>query len=162
MQPQVKEIIKIRKANTDDINQIRQLFYDTITTINKKDYDEKQILAWILGAQNTEAWWKKIHEQHFFVAERDNVIVGFCSITEIGYIDYLYVHKDFQGQGIATALLKAAEQVADEFKLSEIWAEVSITARPFFKSKGFEITKIYTKKVGEVEFEDCIMTKKKL
>jgi putative acetyltransferase len=80
-------------------------------------------------------------------------------MTDNGYIDFMYTHKDFQGQGIGSELLKVLEQFADKLNLNEIWAEVSITARPFFKSKGFTLTKTYITKVKDIEFEDSIMTK---
>ncbi|HEY3251276.1 MAG TPA: GNAT family N-acetyltransferase [Ignavibacteria bacterium] len=153
--------MKIRRANISDVDEIRQLFYDTVTTINKKDYNQKQIEIWASGTLNAEGWSNKINEQYFFVAELQGKIIGFSSITDQGFIDYMYVHKDFQRQGIASGLLNVMEQAADKFNITEIWAEVSFTARPFFKSKGFDITKIYTKKAADVEFEDCIMTKKR-
>ena len=71
----------------------------------------------------------------------------------------MYVHKDHQGKGIASELLKYLVQIAFDHDLREIRAEVSITARPFFRSKGFEITKTFITRLGEVEFEDCEMTK---
>lgn len=151
--------MKIRRANNDDHPQIRQLFYDTITGVNKKDYSPQQITVWSAGYLPIEKWTTKIKEQHFFVAEIDKRVVGFASICNDGYLDYMYCHKDFQGQGIATALLNTLEEIAAELNLKEIWAHVSITARPFFKSKGFELTSVYTTVFDGVEFEDSTMTK---
>ena len=151
--------MNIRRAALKDLDQIRLLYYGTITTVNKNDYSEKQISVWAAAYKNIESWTSKINEQHFFVAELNSRITGFASITDKGYIDYMYVHKDFQRQGIATELLKVIEQLTNKLKLKKIWAEVSITARPFFAARGFTLTKIYTKKVADVEFEDSIMTK---
>jgi putative acetyltransferase len=154
-----KPYLEIRRANTDDTAQICRLFYDTVTNVNNKDYTPGQIEIWAAKYKDTERWKAKINEQNFFVAELDGKITGFGSITDKGYLDYMYVHKDHQGQGIATELLKVIEQTADELQLKEIWAEVSITARPFFKSKGFGITKLFTTNVNGIEFEDSIMKK---
>ena len=151
--------MKIRRAELKDTDQIRQLFYDTVTNINIKDYDTAQISVWASGYSDIKKWSSKIQEQYFFVAEQDNKITGFGSITSEGYLDYMYVHKDHQGKGIASELLKYLVQIAFDHDLREIRAEVSITARPFFRSKGFEITKTFITRLGEVEFEDCEMTK---
>jgi len=151
--------MKIRRAELKDTDQIRQLFYDTVTNINIKDYDTAQISVWASGYNDIKKWSSKIQEQYFFVAEQDNKITGFGSITSEGYLDYMYVHKDHQGKGIASGLLKYLVQIAFDHDLREIRAEVSITARPFFRSKGFEITKTFITRLGEVEFEDCEMTK---
>ncbi len=151
--------MKIRRAELKDTDQIRQLFYDTVTNINSKDYDDAQISVWASAYKDINKWSSKIQEQYFFVAEEDYKITGFGSITSEGYLDYMYVHKDHQGKGIASGLLKNLEIIAFENDVKEIRAEVSITARPFFRSKGFEITKTFTTRLGEVEFEDCEMTK---
>ena len=151
--------MKIRKATLDDTDQIRQLFYDTINNINILDYDSEQIKLWSSGHLKIDKWKKNITEQYFIVSESDGIITGFASITEKGYLDFMYVHKDHQGKGIATKLLAELEKFAGSLELKEIWAQVSITARPFFRSKGFEITKEFITRIEDVEFADAIMTK---
>lgn len=153
--------MKIRKATLDDTDQIRQLFYDTINNINIIDYDSEQIKLWSSGHLKIDKWKKNITEQYFIVSESDGIITGFASITEKGYLDFMYVHKDHQGKGIATKMLADLEKYADNLELKEIWAQVSITARPFFRSKGFEITKEFITRIEDVEFADAIMTKVK-
>lgn len=151
--------MKIRRAEPEDTDQIRKLFFDTVTNINCKDYDDEQISVWASAFNDIKKWSSKIQEQYFLVAEDENKITGFGSITSDGYLDYMYVHKDHQGQGIATGLLNNLEQNAFEHDVKEIRAEVSITARPFFRSRGFEISRTFITRIGKVEFEDCEMTK---
>lgn len=153
--------MKIRKATLDDTDQIRQLFYDTINNINIRDYDSEQIKLWSSGQLKIDKWKKNISEQYFIVSESDGILTGFASITEKGYLDFMYVHKDHQGKGIATKLLAELEKFAGSLELKKIWAQVSITARPFFRSKGFEITKEFITRIEDVEFADAIMTKVK-
>ncbi len=152
----------IRKATLEDNDQIRQLFYDTINNINVRDYNSEQIKLWSSGHLNIEKWNNNITEQYFIVCESNKTITGFSSITDKGYLDFMYVHKDHQGKGIATAMLSELELFADTNNIKEIWAQVSITARPFFKSKGFRITKEFITKIENVEFADAIMTKYKI
>ena len=153
--------MKIRKATIDDTDQIRKLYFDTINNINIRDYDSEQIKLWSSGHLKIDKWKKNISEQYFIVSESDGIITGFASITEKGYLDFMYVHKDHQGKGIATKMLADLEKYADNLELKEIWAQVSITARPFFRSKGFEITKEFITRIEDVEFADAIMTKVK-
>lgn len=149
----------IRKAGISDIDEIRQLFYDTITSINTRDYNEVQIDAWSSGYHNVNIWKEKLETQTFFVAESEKGIVGFGSITNEGYLDYLYTHKHHQRQGIATMLELASEQWARSSGLHEIHADVSLTARPFFLSMGFIVSKIYSKEFQGITFTNTIMTK---
>ena len=151
--------MKIRRANANDVLEIAKLFHDTITNVNIKDYNEKQINIWASGHLNTDRWIKSISEQYFIVCEECNDITGFASITEKGYLDFMYVHKDHQGKGIATIMLGELEKFADENNVKEIWAHVSITARPFFKKRGYVIAKEFITKVEDAEFDDAIMTK---
>lgn len=149
----------IRLANAGDAEVITKLFRTTIETVNAKDYSPPQINAWASGADDKQRWLKLIDEQFFFVAEFNTQITGFASVTHDGYIDVLYVHKDFQGKGIASQLLKTLEQKAFELELRKIYTDSSITAKPFFLSKGFVIEKEYTKIHGGVEFKNTMMYK---
>jgi putative acetyltransferase len=151
--------VSVRQALEADAGKITVLFYDTITTVNRKDYHDAQIAAWSAGANNTAAWLAKINEQHFFVAESNDILLGFSSITSDGYIDLMFVHKDYQGIGIGYLLLHTLEQKAKELKLQMVWSDVSITAKPFFLKKGFTVSKVYTKQVNNVDFENTIITK---
>jgi ribosomal protein S18 acetylase RimI-like enzyme len=152
-------MLTIRKATVEDADSIRKLFRETIISVNKKDYDEEQISIWASGSENKNGWEKKITEQNFLVAEIGSKTVGFSSITDEGYIDFMFTHKDHQHQGIATKMLSRLEEIATEKKLGKVWAEVSITARQFFSGKGFIITERFVKEVSGVKFDDCIMTK---
>lgn len=68
---------------------------------------------------------------HSLVAEEDGVTVGFADMDADGYLDRLYVHKDYQGRGVATALCDALEQAV---QCEAYTTHASITARPFFES----------------------------
>lgn len=56
----------------------------------------------------------------------------------------LYVHKDFQGQRIASALVQALEKEARKLKLEEIYTDASFTARPFFERRGYHTLQAQT------------------
>ncbi len=70
-------------------------------------------------------------------AAEDEIIVGFGDIDETGYLDRLYVHKDYQGKGIATAICDRLEQAVQ----GKIVTHASITARPFFEKRGYRVCK---------------------
>lgn len=154
-----KQNIQIRPANYSDLSAITQLFYDTITTINTKDYNSNQIAIWSSTRSNLTMWQERLQTQQFFVAEINNAIVGFSSLGENGYLDFMYVHKDYQGQGIASALLNKIIDMAKTQRVTELTTEASITAKPFFEKRGFEVVKQQTKTVKETEFVNYLMKK---
>lgn len=134
-------MVTIRKATLKDLDAIRLLFKDTITTVACKDYSEKEIEVWSSSWDDIPRWEKKLQQQAFYVAVMNKKIVGFTSILNENYIDHLYVSSKHQGQGIASRLLAHAENVAINNDASMVRSDVSITARPFFESKGYRVTK---------------------
>jgi putative acetyltransferase len=147
-----RSIMQIRKAIPGDINELKDLYYGTITTINSKDYYEEQIKAWAATADRKESLLKKILEQYFFVAENDDKkITGFISLSNTGYLDLLYVHKDFQRQGIAKQLLQKIIETAGSLNISELKTDASITAKPFFEKHQFKSIQQQTVRIKDVE-----------
>lgn len=58
-----------------------------------------------------------------------------------GYLNRLYVHKDYQGRGIASAICDKLERFANG-KL--ITTHASVTAKPFFIHRGYRIVREQT------------------
>jgi putative acetyltransferase len=152
--------MEIRRADINDIDEIRKLYYDTVVTVNAKDYSKEQIQAWASTAGNGPGWIRRIEEQYFYVALINSKIVGFGSLDNSGYLDLLYVHKDYQKKGIGSSLLQELEKTANELELTEINVQASITAKPFFETNGFTLTGEKHKLVEDVAFTNSIMVKK--
>ena len=94
----------IRKYRTNDCSSMAKLFYDTVHTISERDYTKEQLDAWATGRVDLEAWDRSFLEHNTLIAEIENKIVGFADMDKAGYLDMLYIHKDFQRRGVATAL----------------------------------------------------------
>ncbi|WP_159021440.1 GNAT family N-acetyltransferase [Formosa sp. L2A11] len=151
--------IDIRQATAKDLADITSLFRDTVSTINTKHYNAKQITVWASGSDETETWLERISDLYFIVAEIDAVIVGFAYLKKGYYLDGLFVHKDYQRQGIASSLLRTIESqvIAEEFP--EIRSDVSKTALPFFENKYYDIVKKQKKSFKGLVFENYIVKK---
>jgi putative acetyltransferase len=154
--------MKIRQAESSDIVDITRLFYETIQTINSKDYSQEEIDDWSSWHSDYDKWNAKIIEQYFIVATFDRKIVGFASLATDGYLDFMFVHKDYQGQGIANQLLSELEKKAMEQNNQEIYSEVSITAKTFFESRGFVVKKKQLKKSRNKELVNYYMIKNRI
>ena len=152
--------MQIRRATIADMDEIAQLYRDTILTVNSKDYTKEQIEAWASTYDNQEGWVRRMEEQFFYIAKIENKIVGFASIDKFGYLDLLYVHKDYQKLGIAKKLEAKLEEVARENEVAEISVQSSITAKPFFEHQDYKVTGEKHKLVNNVAFINTIMVKK--
>ena len=127
----------VRSAATADLPEMKKLFRDTIREVNRHHYNEDQIREWVAGSDNMERWAKVVENQQVFIAMEEERIIGFISLENSNYIDFLFVHKDFQGKGVARQLYNKIENVAIQNQSKELSSDVSITARPFFEKVGF-------------------------
>lgn len=128
----------IRQYEPADCENLVKLFYHTVHTINAKDYSQEQLNVWATDKIDFEMWNKSLSEHYSVVAVENNIIVGFGDIDKSGYLDRLYVHKDYQRQGIATAICNRLEQAV---KANKIVTHSSITAKHFFEQRGFSAVK---------------------
>ena len=128
----------IRKYTPGDCAVLARLFYDTVHTVNAADYTEEQLNAWATGIVDLEAWNNSFLSHNTLVAEENGEIVGFADMDHNGYLDRLYVHKDHQRRGIATALVKELELLAQKAGVSRFETYASITAKPFFEKQGYK------------------------
>ena len=128
----------IRKYVSTDCKQVADLFYETVHSVNAKDYTIEQLDAWADGSADLEKWDKSFIENYTLVAVEDNCIVGFGDIDRTGYLDMLFVHKDFQGQGIASAI---CDRLEASITTDKIATHASITAKPFFEKRGYKSVK---------------------
>lgn len=126
-----------RKAVLSDLNEMQQLYIETIQSVCKNDYNKAQIEAWISGVKNTERWIAVIETQFVLLAIIKNQIAGFGTLKDGNYIDFFYIHRDFQRQGIADKILNELEIEARKHHSKIITSDISITAKPFFEKKGF-------------------------
>jgi putative acetyltransferase len=132
--------IKIRAYLENDAQALAEIYFHTIHNINRHDYSSEQINAWAPSASVEAAGWKKKWLQlKPIVAELNSQVVGFVEFESDGHIDCFYVHHLYQNQGIGNALLREVIRRADEANLKRIYAEVSITAKPFFERQGFKM-----------------------
>jgi putative acetyltransferase len=129
--------MNFRKATLADLKEMQELFVATIKSVCQKEYNEQQIEVWTSGVNNTERWIEVIEKQFVLLALIENKIVGYGTLKDTNYIDFFYIHKDFQRQGIANNLLTLLELEAKKRSSKTITSDISITAKPFFEKKGF-------------------------
>ena len=128
----------IRRYRSEDCRRLTELFYDTVHSVNARDYAPEQLDAWAIGQPDLEAWDRSLHAHESFVAEENGVIIGFGDIDQSGYLDRLFVDKDHQGRGVATALCDALEAAV---RAEHYTTHASITARPFFEKRGYHVVR---------------------
>lgn len=127
----------LRNYQPSDCRETAWLFYETVHTINARDYTQEQLDAWAPESRDLEEWNRRFLEHRSVVAVDQGQILGFGDLAPDGYLDRLFVHKDFQRQGIASAICQYLEQ---DFA-GAITTHASITAKPFFLARGYRVVR---------------------
>ena len=155
------ESVFIRQYKFSDANCMAKIFYNTIHNVNSDHYTEKQLDAWApKSSLEPEVWQDKWEKSPPIVALINNKVIGFAEFQPNGYIDCFFVHHEFQSCGAGSALMREIERVSKRQLISRIYAEVSITARPFFERKGFVVTKKQNVILRGVGLINYVMEKK--
>ena len=135
---------KIRAYQRSDVREIMQLFWDTVHTVNRADYSEQQLDAWAPKTMAVKQWENSLAVHHSIVVEYNGTIIGFGDIILTGYLDRLYVHKDYQRMGVGTAIADRLEQYAADCRIPVVTPDASITAKPFFEKRGYRTVREQT------------------
>ncbi len=152
--------MELRPYQPQDLDAILELFYETVHTINRQDYSPCQLDAWAPMHPDRDRWAQSLAAHCTVVAVEGGTVAGFADLASDGYFDRLFVHKDFQRRGIATALAGWIEGKAREFSLSSIRTEASITARPFFEKQGYRVVQKQQKPHNGQVFVNFVMEKR--
>lgn len=225
----------IRKYTPADCEKLAQLFYDTVHTINAKDYSKEQLDAWATGNVDLEKWNISFLKHYTVVAtlsfssdtsycnkdnilkksllkdenlqiafltvpknsktfntskgtqqnshndniiqklnvdkatissaknaptvENDEIIIGFGDIDETGYLDRLYVHKDYQHIGVATAICNQLEEYHCEKCKKDIHKIVKVKRYNYLFGKTLKMKRnankfIIKKPISSLEFKN--------
>jgi putative acetyltransferase len=116
---------------------LRDLFAQSIDELTADDYDEEQRLAWVATAEDANAFRDRLAAALTLVVQLDGEYLGFGSLKDNKTIDMLYVHPDFAGEGVGTALADALEKIADARGAEGVTVDASDTAVPFFERRGY-------------------------
>ena len=147
----------IREYRPSDCKELAELFYNTVHTVNAKDYTKEQLDVWATGQVDLQKWNQSLQEHFSIVAVERSIIVGFGDIDQTGYLDRLFVHSAYQMKGIATAICNRLESEVR----GDIVTHASMTARPFFEKRGYKVMKEQQVERQGIFLTNFVMTKKR-
>ncbi|PNK61363.1 GNAT family N-acetyltransferase [Psychrobacter sp. FDAARGOS_221] len=147
--------LTIRNATHADIPKLIDIFEQSILAIDDLIYSKAQKRAWMTvetGLATPEDFWK-----HRFARTQPSVaesaageVVGFIEYLlyknqssendpQCAYIDGLFVHPNYQRQGVAQALYDKTVFNPYGMSINTVWVHASKLAYPFFLKQGFEV-----------------------
>jgi len=152
-------VISIRDYKTSDAELLWSLFFNTIRTINVRDYTQAQVQAWATDQYDPEYWVKRMKGLAPFVAQIDDVIVGYTDLQSDGLIDHFFCHHEYQGQGVGRALMNHVFEVGQSRGIHRYYSEVSITASPFYEHLGFSLVEEKVEEMNGQKLKYYVMEK---
>jgi len=133
--------MKIRDYHLGEEHEIWQLFNQTIHHINSQHYSQKLLDAWSPAVFDNTLWSNKLAKLSSFVCVNEEKIVGYSDLQPSGYIDHFFCHHQYQGRGVGKVLMAHIHTLAKHKDITQLSADVSITAKAFFEAKGFKVVK---------------------
>ena len=169
-------MVQTRKAKFQNVENLLilaiKIFKETFESQNNPD-DFKKYLD---EAFNLEQFKKEFNEagSQFFEVVEDEVLIGYARIRENKEADLflgkshvelqrIYIDAPWQGKGIASQLLKACEDHAQNSGKEWIWLGVwehNPKAQHFYKKYGYEKFSEHQFMVGNDEQTDWLMRKR--
>jgi putative acetyltransferase len=132
--------VEIRRYKLGEEGAVWSVYFAATRESIARDYHPDLINRWAPQNQDMNVWARRLAKKNPFVAVVEREIVGMAEIESDGFIDYFYVHPRWQGRGIGKSLLATLEREAAKAGARAIFADVSVTAKPFFVARGFIVT----------------------
>ncbi len=147
----------IRRYQEGDQVAIARIYGEAIRRIASKDYNPTQLDAWAGTKPDMAKWKGRCERKKPFVKTIGGEVVGFIELDDDGHIDCTFVDPDFSGKGIMSGIMDAVKIEAVHQGSARLFAEVSITARPFFERQGFEFVRDHEAVIDGIALKNFIM-----
>ncbi|WP_336798052.1 GNAT family N-acetyltransferase [Erwinia aphidicola] len=129
--------VHLRQYQGADVDTVIDVFRTAVRIVAAPDYNPAQIAAW--ARVDRESWQKRLLDSHCWVASIEDKIVGFGNVEFDGHLDLMFTHPEYLRTGVASALLEKLEHAVITMALPEIFTEASVTAKPFFSRRGYQL-----------------------
>jgi putative acetyltransferase len=133
--------MQIRRFKPGEEMDLWRLFHDAVRHINTPDYTDEQLSAWSPDHIDFDKWRAGFRYISPFVVEHQGKLIAFADVQLNGYVDHFYVHHLWQRRRVGTLLMQIIHEVARQDAIANLFADVNVTARPFFETWGFAVEK---------------------
>lgn len=130
---------EIRHYQHEDLPAVLHIYKRAIYKIGARFYSHEQVDAWAATSLDLHAWEQRLNSGVVLVAMHGTHMAGFIRFEPTGKIDLLYVHPNFEHQGIAKALLHKIERLAHQERVPRLFTQASEAAKAFFEGQGYVV-----------------------
>jgi ribosomal protein S18 acetylase RimI-like enzyme/diadenosine tetraphosphate (Ap4A) HIT family hydrolase len=162
--------IVIRPWEKNDLASIRRITWESWISTYLKFIPERDLKSYFDIHYTEESLLSMFDDpsMHSFIAAMDGQVAGYARLffnhdEDRLYVSSLYFLPDFQGQGMGSRLLEAAEGYATDKGLDELWIGVMVKnsqALDFYRKVGFQFIREEPFTMGKTTVSHLIGWKK--
>lgn len=132
-------MIKVRPYRPDDRGTCQAIFYRAVHEGTGAFYNADQREAWAASDRFDPSVPDRLVNQMTWIAEVEDVAVGFMSLRQDGYLDMAFVLAAFHSRGVADALYARLVSSAGLLGLGRLYVDASPLAHRFFAKHGWVV-----------------------
>ena len=152
-------VMQIRRFHPGEEVALWHLFHDSVRHIDNSHYTPEQLHAWSPDQIDFAKWRARFRNTSPFVVENEKQLIGYADFLPTGYVDHFYVHHLWQRKRVGTLLMQIILEVAKQDAIDNLYADVCVTAKPFFETWGFQVEKEHYIKLDQQELKSYRMAR---
>lgn len=131
-------LTNIRKATAADFADIYEAHRNAVQYTCARAYDNATRETW-LGLLSPDSYTEALQAKELWVVAFKGNIQGFFQLDlHQGELDALYVHPFVQNQGLGTAMLHQAEDLALAAGVADLKLFASLNSNAFYRLNGYD------------------------
>lgn len=151
--------MKVRRMRPGEGKRLSELLYSSVHCLCADAYTPEELEAWAPEKMDTVRLSCSLMKNVTWVMDDLDRPVGFICIERDGYINRLFTHPNYVGQGVATALLETAVAWAKKRGLGRVFLSASKVGYGFYLKNGFSVCGVERTERRGVVFENKVMEK---
>jgi GNAT superfamily N-acetyltransferase len=152
---------EIQPYRSSYAREVSELFHLCVHSIDHSRYSQAQLAAWSAAPRSAKYWDLRLSRSKAWVmiatdaATSSQICCGFINIethfARRGYLDSLYIHPDFQRQGLGERAYLTVEAWAKGQGYSCLSVDASFLSKGLFAKLGFaQVQRSYQQKLGQI------------
>lgn len=133
------QTLEIRPFRWGDERPLHAVFMSAVHGLACNNYTPEQCHAWAPPDLDQAMWARRMQGNRPFVVEVNGEIAAYADVQSNGYIDQFFVAAAFARRGLGRTLMKHIHGIARARAITDLTADVSRTAQPFFETFGFVV-----------------------
>ena len=151
--------MNLRQITIKDQLELKKVYFDSIQSLDKKIYSERQKRAWSSQAWDNPNFDKSILKGKGWLLSEEGIIIAFATRYPNNRIALFYCKGEFQRKGIGSKLLHKLEDEAKKEGLESLTTEASLISFELFLKNGWEIIRKEKVTINNIFFERYKMIK---